>query len=193
MHFSPSRTALSLVFIFVTFGSLSAQQTQQLEIYNTEREFLANKPTEVISVHKFKMNSVENLRYIQDGKEQTIKFGEISGYSIDGIRYRAYGKRKVFTSYGYFKIEDDSCIVTYSRKNRHRKGGGPMQDRFYSKDLSSPIYHIWLGNLKKDFPNNPAFINNVKPFFKGNYAALYSKNEETGMVRLNELYCKTFH
>lgn len=193
VRLKPSRTVLSVVFLVCSFGSLLAQEKTELKIYKTESEFKRGVPAMIVSTDKFKVNSTERIKYNQNGVEETIKFGEISGYSINGNKYRAYGKRRLFNSYGYYKIEDDSCLVVYSRRNRHRKGGGQIQERLYSKDLSSPINHIWLGNLKRDFSDSPSFLTKVKPFFKGNYAALYSKNKQTGMVRLNELYCETFH
>lgn len=189
VKFKPS---LTVFIILGSFSSALSQETKELKIFKAQQDFLTNKPTSLATVSEFKVSSIEKIKYIENGQVKSIKFGDVSGFSIDGITYRAYGKRKLFTSYGYYKIEDDSCLVIYSRRNRHRKAGGPIQERLYSRDLSSPIYHIWLEPLKKDFSDNPLFIAKVKPFFRHNYSALYSKNPKTGRIMLNELYCQSF-
>lgn len=181
------------IMLLLLVSNVAKAQDNNLKLFNTQDEFLKNQPSLSVQVKQdeFKVTSTEKIKFKDDSGERVIRFGEISGYSLNGVRYRAYGKRALFTSYGYYKIEDDSCIVTYSRRNRHRKGGGPMQERLYSKDLTSPIYHIWMQPLKKDFGKHSEFVSKVKPFFKNNYSALYRKDKNTGMVLLNQLYCQT--
>ena len=113
----------------------------------------------------------------------------MKGYAIDQERYRAAGDKRFLKNYGYYKILDDSCVVTYSRKNRSRKGG-PAYKYYYSETLTTPVKNAYRKELRDDFGDKPNFYKNLRCIMKDDYASLF-KPISGKTILFNKLYCET--
>ena len=180
---------MMIVLLTITLSTQVHAQDQRMNVYETENQFLNNVPA-----HSFKLNDDPNAIALAHNKLLIIKesdqrhefsFGELYGYSHDNNRYRAFGKKNAFQFYGYYKILDDKDMVIYSRKIHHRKGG-PSINYFFSTSITAPVRWLTLHELKKAYPDNPTFLEKVKPIYKANFHSLLEK-DCNGEMLLNNL------
>lgn len=194
IRIKPKAAVLSLFFVLLTVSASFAQGNQKkVGLFYSNQELANNSPSKVFIVPDSKLAVKITTRQdliINTGNEiLRIIYGEVKGYSVDGDRYRAAGKKGFFKNYGYYKILDDSCIVTYSRKNRSRKGG-PAYKHYYSESLTTPVRNAFRKELRNDFENKPQFYSNLICLMKDDYASLF-KPIFGKRILFNKLYCET--
>jgi hypothetical protein len=155
-------------------------------IYLTEADLRAGQLSNVAGsdlLNTIHVNLDSRLTVIRRGNEEKIGFGKISGYYLDGAKYRAFGKTKATATHGYYKVLDESGLTIYSRNVSLPKSGRHTW-YYYSLDLQSPIQHLTLKNLEKDFAGKPAFIEAVRGAEKDNqWVELVD-----GKTRINAFY-----
>lgn len=190
-----SKAAVISVFFFLFSVSASIAQSASTKVglFYTYQELANNTPSKVFIVsgdrQPVKITTQQNLIIRTAEETVTIKYGQVKGYAIDQERYRAAGEKGFLKNYGYYKILDDSCIVTYSRKNRSRKGG-PAYRHYYSESLTTPVRNAFRKELRNDFENKPQFYSNLKCLMKDDYASLF-KPIFGRRILFNKLYCET--
>lgn len=190
-----SKAAVISVFFFLFSVSASIAQSASTKVglFYTYQELASNTPSKVFIVsgdrQPVKITTQQNLIIRTAEETVTIKYGQVKGYAIDQERYRAGGEKGFLKNYGYYKILDDSCIVTYSRKNRSRKGG-PAYRHYYSESLTTPVKNAFRKELRNDFENKPQFYSNLKCLMKDDYASLF-KPIFGRRILFNKLYCET--
>jgi hypothetical protein len=157
-------------------------------IYLTAQDFRENK----LSSHAVtdSRNSLhqhsDNVILVRDGKKSKLSFGKLSGFYKDGFRYRAHGSRKrLFSTYGYYKIIDESGLIIYSKYSAPHKSGGRMW-YYYSVSIDSPIKSLTPANLQKDFADYPVFLDFVKVARRNGTLAMVVNDKPL----INELYLK---
>ena len=186
------RFILIPVLLSVGVATQAQEGIKEVKLYSTHEDFVKNKPFKVIRVNDCKdvVKETPNAKLAIRGIDEnlTIKYGTLGGYSIGSERYRAFGDKGFIKSYGYYKVLDDSCLVTYSKRVYHYKTGRGL-NYYYSKDLSSPIQHLWMKPIREDFRNKPKFVQNIKAVFRSYYPSLYASDKSSGMVLFNKLYC----
>ncbi|MBL7841910.1 MAG: efflux RND transporter permease subunit [Cyclobacteriaceae bacterium] len=197
MHFKrkPIVAAVLLVMLTVSGVSAQAQDNNQVGIFKTIEQLKTNRPEQMISVDINEQNPV-NVTTRQDliirSTKGTVKiaFGTAQGYSFNGSVYRAAGTRGFLRNYGYYRVLDDSCIITYARKNRSRKGGGYENKYYYSESYTTPVKNAYRKNFRNDFEDLPEFYTAISKIAKGNYLALFSPVSGSRIL-FNKLYCET--
>ena len=122
-----------------------------------------------------------NLIVVREGNQTLLRYGTIAGYYKNGCRYRAYGKNK--STYGFYKVVDESGLIVYSRRVSNPKTGGHTWC-YYSKTIDSQIRSLTAKNIRLDFHDNPGFIKAVFAAMKS--SSLMDTND--GRTKINELY-----
>jgi heavy metal efflux system protein len=186
------RLILIPVLLSVGISTQAQEGIKEVKLYSTHEAFVKDKPYKVVRVKDCKdaLKETPNAKLTISGIDETltIQYGSLAGYSIGSDRYRAFGNKGLFKSYGYYKILDDSCLVTYSKRVYHYKTGRGL-NYYYSRYLDSPIQHLWMKPIREDFTDKPKFVQSVKTVFKSYYPSLYLSDKSSGMVLFNKLYC----
>jgi len=168
------------------FSQHSDKEVLTNGIFVTDQDLANNKVSDQIQTDDLNtvvVNLDNKVLLIRRGFEQAYKFGTLSGYYKDGYRYRAFGKKSWRGTYGYFKVLDDSGLVIYSKRSHNHKTGGKTF-YYYSKALDAPVRKLTAKNLRKDFPQDPAFVDAVTETLQGQ-VFLTQKN---GHTLINDLY-----
>ncbi len=185
-----------LILITIGFTTATAQaQTATVGIYKTESQFLNNKPSQVFEVKDVKkavdLSLYQKLILRSSDGLREFEYGNLYGYTVRGVRYRAYGKKNGLDEYGYYSVIDDSGVVIYSRLiHPHKTDTGPSF--YFSKSLHDPIKLFTLHEFKKAYSDNPEFLEKIKPAFKTYYPTLIQKDGD-GRAMLNTLYIDSIH
>lgn len=192
----PKAAALSIIFILISVSaSMGQTEEKRIGLFYSYQELASNTPSRVIiasdSQQPIKVTTQQNLIIKTATEAVTIKYGQVKGYVIDQDRYRAAGDKGFLRNYGYYKILDDSCVVTYSRKNRSRKGG-PAFKYYYSENLTTPVRNAYRKELRDDFGDSPDFYNDIKCIMGDDYSSLF-KTISGKTILFNKLYCETFN
>lgn len=183
---------LSITLVLLTISVLPAfsQTNQQVSIFKNETQFLKQTPDQLISLENdreaLKLKSKQTLVMHSTTGEVVIPYGSIYAYAIEERQYRADGTKGLFNWYGYYQVLDANDIVLYSRKIHHRKGG-PAINYFFSESATASIKMLTMGEIKKAFKDNPAFVKAIRKEFKKDYAALTQK-DASGSTLLIRLY-----
>lgn len=190
----PKAAALSVIFLLLSVSASIAQgEPTKVGLFYSYQELASNTPSKVLiasdTEKPVKVTTHQNLIIKTPSETVTIKYGEVKGYVIDQDRYRASGDKGFLKNYGYYKILDDSCVVTYARKNRSRKGG-PAYKYYYSETLTAPVKNAYRKELRDDFGDKPNFYTNLRCIMKDDYASLF-KPISGNMILFNKLYCET--
>lgn len=69
----------------------------------------------------------------------------------------------------------------------HYKSGRGL-NYYYSRDLDSPIQHLWMKPIREDFADKPRLVQDIKDVFKSYYPSLYTSEGSSGRVLFNKLY-----
>lgn len=190
----PKAAALSVIFLLLSVSASIAQvEPTKVGLFYSYQELASNTPSKVLiasdSEQPVKVTTQQNLIIKTSSETVNIKYGQVKGYAIDQERYRAAGDKGFLKNYGYYKILDDSCVVTYSRKNRSRKGG-PAYKYYYSETLITPVKNAYRKELRDDFGDKPNFYTNLRCIMKDDYASLF-KPISGKAILFNKLYCET--
>lgn len=183
--FSILSIAFSVVVVIPGIGqSQSYSENNSNGIYFTMEQLKQNT---IVNEHitnasnNLSIDIRSNLVVTRNGNQTVLPYGSIAGYYKNGSRYRAYGKRK--SSYGFFKIVDDSGLIIYSRRVSTPKTGVHTWC-YYSTSIDSPIRSLTAQNLRKDFNDNPGFVEAAIKAMKTR--SLMETSE--GRTKINELY-----
>jgi len=179
-----------IIILFLLMVGFSGQaQHATVNVYRTANEFQNNIPSQSFEVHTYPdavtVDNNSTLIIKASDRQYRFEFGELFGYSLDSNRYRLYGNKSPLEFYGYYKIIDESGLLVYVRKIQRYKGG-PGLTYFFSKDLQAPVRMLTLRELKKEFPDQPDFIEKVKPVYQANYSMLVEPDHD-GKTLLNKL------
>jgi len=191
---SKTKQVLFLVgLLTISMASTAQAQTATVNIFKTEEQFLNNIPAQTFEVttdaQQVKPDQHADLTIVSTTGTHLFEYGTLYGYTKGADRYRTYGKRGMFTWFGYYKIVDEGGIVVYSRKIYHRKGGTAV-NYFFGTSITGPIKMLTMHELKKAYVDNPEFIEMVKPYFQSNYPSLFEK-DRNGRTLINRLHAKT--
>jgi hypothetical protein len=167
---------------------VSAQNLQDTRtgIFLSQQDFLNYNISLVAKTDEQNFLEVnqDKIMLLRNGNKSKFKYGSISGYYMNGFRFRAYGKKeKFFEDFGYYKVLDYSGLIVYSKKSSNYKNGGHIW-HYYSKKLDSPIKIISEKNLKSDFADYPEFLELAIIAIKNKTITCMSN----GKTVLNELY-----
>lgn len=124
-----------------------------------------------------------NVLLIRHGREQRYKFGTLAGYYKDGYRYRAFGKKNIFSAPGYYKVLDDAGLIIYSKRSGNRKTRGKTF-YYYSTGWDAPVRKLTRQNLEEDFSNDPVFVDAATSTLQGQVFL----SEKNGRTLINDLY-----
>lgn len=141
-------------FLLVGWLTTAAQSFDSLEkgsgIYLTESDLLKNKVSLYAKDDGFNYleRSLDDVILMRAGKKFKLSKGSFFGYSKQGARYRFYqNDAKFFPTYGYYKIEEQSGVVIYSKEvTAHKTGTHTWY--YYSETLGSPVRKLSLKSLK---------------------------------------------
>ena len=151
-----TKLKLAIIFCLMAVSSLTsaAQNFDSLEIgsgiYLTESDFLKNKISLYARDDAFNYleRSLDDVILMRGGKKFKLSKGSFFGYSKQGARYRFYqDDAKFLPTYGYYKIEEDSGIVIYSKEVTALKTGTHTW-YYYSETLDSPVKKLSSKSLK---------------------------------------------
>lgn len=193
---TPKAVVATITLVLLLVGNAIAQdKSQEVELFKTYQELAENNPSQVLLAKPDKGSVRTTHRQdliVSTATGQTIvPYGNIKGYSFNGARYRASGDRGLFRNYGYYRILDDSCIVTYARKNRAPRSALPFK-YYYSESLTAPVKNAYRKKLRSDFGDQPEFYTALRKVMKGNYQSLF-KPVMGDRILFNKLYCETIN
>ena len=133
-------------------------------IYLSKEDFASNSISfahEIDSKHYLQIDLNRNIILVRN--DITTKFGpgECFGYHYRSDKYRAYSERWSWRTYiGYYKIEDEGTLIVYSKRGHHKSLNAIFY--YYSQSADSPILRLNIKNLKKEFPDNPELVGQLK-------------------------------
>lgn len=192
---SRAAVATMLLMLLVAGNAVGQETPKGVGLYKTFQELADDKPSQLLlptdNKHSVKVTQNQDLVITTASGQTVIPYGNIKGYSHKGERYRAAGEKGFLKNYGYYKILDTECIVTYSRESRSPRSALPFK-YYYSETLTSPIKNAYRKELKKDFGDHPEFYPALKAFFKNNYQSLF-KPISGSRILFNQLYCETLN
>lgn len=193
---TPKAVVATIALLLLLGGNAIAQEkSQEVGLFKTYQELAENNPSQVL-LAKHEKGSVritqrQDLIVSTSNRQTIIPYGNIKGYSFNGDRYRASGERGFLRNYGYYKILDDSCIVTYARKNRAPRSALPFK-YYYSESLTAPVKNAYRKKLRSDFGDQPEFYTALRNVMKDNYQSLF-KPVMGNRILFNKLYCETIN
>ncbi|AYB31716.1 hypothetical protein D4L85_14595 [Chryseolinea soli] len=154
-------------------------------IFITPHDLATNRVSEQAETDDLNtvVNVDNNVLLIRHGLEQRYKFGTLSGYYKDGYRYRAFGKKNIFSASGYYKVLDAAGLIIYSKRSGHRKTGGKTY-YYYSTGWDAPVRRLTRQNLEGDFSNDPVFVDAATSTLQGQVFL----TEKNGRMLINDLY-----
>jgi len=193
---TPKVVVATITLVLLLVGNAIAQEkSQEVRLFKTYQELAENNPSQVLLAKPDKGSVRTTHRQdliVSTPTGQTIvPYGNIKGYSFNGARYRASGDRGLFRNYGYYRILDDSCIVTYARKNRAPRSALPFK-YYYSESLTAPVKNAYRKKLRSDFEDQPEFYTALRKVMKDNYQSLF-KPVMGDRILFNKLYCETIN
>lgn len=191
----PLLTVGLLLAVGIGITNTADAQTREVLIYKTEESFKKNKPTFTYFLNECSENLVVDpsgsLKILaMDGLHQ-FEFGEVYLYTDGATMYRAFGEKGLIQNFGYYKIIESGDITLYTREVNPRLGKGAVT-YFFSKSMDEPIQLFTMHEIKKAFPDDSAFLNEVRPYFKSYFPRLTYK-DTSGLSLLNRLYNQTTH
>jgi hypothetical protein len=118
--------------------------------------------------------------------DTTLEFkpGSVFGYGECGNRYRYYPGGDLLAQEDFYRIEEQRGIIIYSSKF---VSGDEM---FYSRTINSPIHRLSLGNIEKDFADQPGFVDDVRCLNKEGLRGDIAKKDKKGKFIINTIYAK---
>jgi hypothetical protein len=155
-------------------------------IFITPRDLATNNVTEQATTDDLNtvvVNLDNHVLLTRQGVEQRYKFGTLSGYYKDGYRYRAFGKKGIFPTSGYYKVLDDAGLIIYSKRSVNHKTGGKTF-YYYSTGWEAPVRKLTRQNLKEDFSTDPVFVDAATSTLQGQVFL----TEKNGHTLINDLY-----
>jgi cobalt-zinc-cadmium resistance protein CzcA len=181
---------LAIIGILMMLSSAAMAQPGTVKVFRTTQQLEQGTPDQTIQVNQVKSDVTVSLgkSLVVHAPEGKLRFNHasIAGYAIDNTVYRAYGKRVPFTSTGYCQVIDSHGFVLYA-DIIYRHEAGPTITYYFSKSITSPIYALTLGNLKKVFSDHTRFLEEAEIVYKTNYPGLFTRNNE-GITTLNNLF-----
>jgi hypothetical protein len=150
-----------LAWVLPVTGSIA--QGNVNGIYRTAEDFKMNilmDPFPTDLENRIEQQLGKDLLVYRKGEVKKYKFGSVYGYYQDGVKYRAWKKRKWFSDYGLYKLLDDSGIQLYSKRSAHHRSNGYTW-YYYSKTPAGEIKRFTKGNIESDFPAYPEFVQAV--------------------------------
>ncbi|HEY5749111.1 MAG TPA: hypothetical protein VIU12_23745 [Chryseolinea sp.] len=175
-------------FLFLLLFPLITVRGEMLTngIFITVQDLATNKvseQTKTDDLNTVVVNLDNNVLLIRKGVEQHYKFGTLSGYYKDGYRYRAFGKKSIFSTSGYYKVLDDAGLIIYSKRSGNHKTGGKTF-YYYSTGWDAPVRKLTRRNLKEDFSYDPVFVDAATSTLQGQVFL----TEKNGHLLINDLY-----
>src|ERR1043166_1775454 len=159
-------TLISIIFL----SCFSAQENKPCiaGVYQTAEDLLANKLSHKINTAEkgdkfgflFPADLKLTIRIVKPDTTLEFKPGSVFGYSECGKKYRYYPGGDLLAQEDFYGIEEKGGLIIYSSKF---VSGDEM---FYSRSISSPIHRLSLGNIEKDFADQPAFVKAVRSLNK---------------------------
>lgn len=178
------RTLMTAILSVPGYFSDAQYSDRITGVYLTQEDFLANSlsmPARTDSKNHLKINLDHTVLLTRKGEIQKFSFGDIYGYFKDGAKFRSYGKKELFASYGYYQVVDESGLIIYSRITPGHRSEHKWY--YYSATLNSPIHRLNPRDLRKDFKQNPEFVR----------LAIKAYKEKTLLteMQINDLYNTT--
>jgi len=178
-----------LLFPLITVSALSQHADGKIlsnGIFITAQDLATNNVSEqrkTDALNTVVVNLDNHVLLIRQGREQRYRFGTLSGYYKDGYRYRAFGKKSIFSTSGYYKVLDDAGLIIYSKRSGNHKTGGKTF-YYYSTGWDTPVRKLTRKNLEEDFSNDPDFVNAATSTLQGQVFL----TEKNGRTLINDLY-----
>ncbi len=184
--------SLSMGVMLLLFASANAQ-TDSSGIYKNGDDFSNGKLSLAINCetekHKIKLNDFFNKPYvIVKHNDSSYKFykKDIFGYKIcNGSIYRFDGKKELLL----FNSTEQILIYKYVIPNR-TEGLTNVTNYYFSINANSPVQLLTKANLKKAFPANQKFRDEIDRKFKYN-TQLAGYDDEHKMYKINWIYQTT--
>jgi hypothetical protein len=180
-----------LIIILLLLTSTAAfsqigEEKKESGIYLTEKDYIDNAVS-LLAENDANNSLVEQLGtvvVVRNGRKSKYAFGTIYGYYRNGIKYRSFGsKSKLFGTYGYYKVIDDSGLVIYSKPSSSRRSNGYLF-YYYSISPVSAIKSISKKNIQNDFNDKPRFVELIsKALDRREYV-----QRVNGRLLINEIY-----
>lgn len=155
---------LIILFALFTPAFAQAQETPQ-GVYMTADDFVAGTLTQSAIPDNENTLAVSQARaviLIRNDEKIKYHFGDIYGYTDGNEIYRAYGKRRAFSLYGYCQvISSEGPVIIYSMKVKHHKMNSTTE-YYFSKDWHSEIKKLTVENLMPELTDQPQLQEQLK-------------------------------
>lgn len=150
-------------------------------IYQTESDFMNHVLSDVRSTdNKNYIQSYRtSLKVYRDGIATRHRFGTIFGYHQNGVSYRAYRKRFLFSEGRYCEVLKKGSLSVYKSRSTHHRSNGHIV-YYYSEGLTGTLRAFTKRNLMIDFSDKPDFLKEA--------LAQYSKSDPQTPFAISDLY-----
>ena len=155
-------------------------------IYLSKEDFNGDKiSTYAVEGGKLRRGVNGSLVLVDEvGNQSIFKKQKVYGYRNGNDVYRSFCKGNMFKNCGYYKIEDESGLIVYSKPS-HAPRVGTQIEYYYSLTRDTPIKSFTRINLLEDFALNRPFADYLlkTPLDK-------LKQASHGRFVINEVYNK---
>src|SRR6266542_5649264 len=185
--------SLTTCFMFLFSASVNAQDDSS-GIYKNGNDYSNGKLSLAINCetekHKINLNDFFNKPYIiVKHNDSSYKFykKEIFGYKIcNGSIYRFNGKKELLL----LNPSEQILIYKYILPNRTQGGSTNITNYYFSINAMAPVQLLTKTNLKKIFPGNEQFVDELDRIFKYN-TELAAYDDYHKMYKINWIYQTT--
>lgn len=154
-------------------------------VYMSEEDFKLNVLTDPVQTdpdNTIEQELGKHLLVYRSGVVKKYKFGSVYGYYQNGVKHRAWQKRKWFSDYGFYRILNDAGLQIYSRHSSYHHSTGYTW-YYYSKTPVSDIKRFTKANIKDDFSAYPEFMQAVSEVLESTEGSLQA--DSTRLLILN--------
>jgi hypothetical protein len=134
-------------------------------IYLNEQDYKSGKLSYALDENdKLQLNGFLNGKYVTlvyQGKRMKLSKSEIFGYRQNNQNFRFYQNE-------VYKILDTAGFMLYSRQllTQQGKGYAPVENYFYSVNITNPVLNLTIENIDKSFPTRAAFRYSIQNYFR---------------------------
>jgi hypothetical protein len=111
-----------------------------------------------------------------------FKPGTIFGYADCNKTFRYYAGGDLYAPEDFYRIEENGPLVIYTAVFVS------MGEYFYSKTPGSAIHRLNLKNLRRDFKDQPQFLDAAKRLKRKELRGNLAKLDNNGAFTINKLY-----
>jgi hypothetical protein len=176
---------------FCLFATLHAQKPKNCVagVYKTKEDLVGNTISHRVNTADkgysfgFLFPADLKLTIKVTTPDTTLEFkpGSVYGYSECGKKYRYYKGGDLLVQEDFYGIEETGPLVIYS------SAMVSGNEKFYSRDLGSPIRRLQQRNLEEDFKSEPEFLEAAKKLKRQEVEDLAGQDEQ-GRYLVNKIY-----